>query len=498
MAEALSPELAADAASFANALPASVEMPAGAGKTHLLSATAKHVIDSGGRVLVLTHTNAGVHAINKRLKRFGITKAAARVSTITAFAFLLARAYPQLGDVTVPRHMVPTDSQRYVRAATKIAANEHIQAVLAASFTHLLVDEYQDCSEAHHAFVASVRNALPATGIFGDPLQAIFGFNERLMDWATVLTDFPSHQTTIAPHRWVGHNESLGQWLMTIRPLMVPDHVVKWNEIALPEGVTFKNVTGDRQGLLTAALEPRPDNETVLLIAARANAARSIACDLKGTFTVMEEIAGKFMSDRLDELTSLDPREYPLWLFDFTKKCHYGHGILDVQTLRQRYVKRRTASDLAVDGSKRAGAAPAIRALDSVLSSPTLLTLAAAMRDVPTSPALRLHSHEAWYDVQASIRGAITHAQGVGGLLEELAKVREVLRYTGRRDRRRIISRTLLVKGLEYDHVIIADVNQHDTINDLYVALSRARKTITILGTSDTLQLRPSPRGRTT
>ena len=87
-------------------------------------------------------------------------------------------------------------------------------------------------------------------------------------------------------------------------------------------------------------------------------------------------------------------------------------------------------------------------------------------------------------------------AAGDGVLLEELAKVREVLRHAGRRERRRIISRTLLVKGLEYDHVIIANVNEHASINDLYVALSRARKTIKILGVSDSLRLHQSRNGR--
>ena len=83
MPEHISAELAADAAAFAAALPASVEMPAGAGKTHLLSATAKHIVEGGGRVLVLTHTNAGVYAINARLKRFGITRGV-QVATITS------------------------------------------------------------------------------------------------------------------------------------------------------------------------------------------------------------------------------------------------------------------------------------------------------------------------------------------------------------------------------------------------------------------------------
>jgi hypothetical protein len=114
---------------------------------------------------------------------------------------------------------------------------------------------------------------------------------------------------------------------------------------------------------------------------------------------------------------------------------------------------------------------------------------------IPASSALRLHSHEAWYDVQTSIRGAVAQDNDTGVLLGELAKAREVLRYAGRRERKRLISRTLLVKGLEYDHVIIADVGDHAKVNDLYVALSRARKSITILGRSSILQLQPSPRG---
>lgn len=100
------------------------------------------------------------------------------------------------------------------------------------------------------------------------------------------------------------------------------------------------------------------------------------------------------------------------------------------------------------------------------------------------------------WPVQTSICGAVAQGNDTGVLLEELAKAREVLRYAGRRERKRVISRTLLVKGLEYDHVIIADVGDHAKVNDLYVALSRARKSIKILGSSSTLLLLPSPNGR--
>jgi DNA helicase IV len=46
-----------------------------------------------------------------------------------------------------------------------------------------------------------------------------------------------------------------------------------------------------------------------------------------------------------------------------------------------------------------------------------------------------------------------------------------------------------LVKGLEYDHVVIANVGQLTDVNNLYVALTRARKSVTIVGTTDTISL---------
>jgi hypothetical protein len=56
-----------------------------------------------------------------------------------------------------------------------------------------------------------------------------------------------------------------------------------------------------------------------------------------------------------------------------------------------------------------------------------------------------------------------------------------------------MVSRTLLVKGLELDHVVIADVN---TVADqwmFYVAMSRARKSITVLGSSPRFVLKATP-----
>ena len=45
------------------AMPCSVELPAGTGKTHLVAALAAAAAEQGERTLILTHTNAGVDVL---------------------------------------------------------------------------------------------------------------------------------------------------------------------------------------------------------------------------------------------------------------------------------------------------------------------------------------------------------------------------------------------------------------------------------------------------
>jgi hypothetical protein len=496
--EELSDDLKADAAGFMDALPASVVLPAGAGKTHLLAAGAKHVVDGGGKVLVITHTNAGVHAVVARLKRFGVTTGV-HVTTITSLAFRLARAYPVLGELIVPRVMVPEDSQAYVQAATRALAGVHIRAVLRASYTHVIVDEYQDCNTEHHAMVLKIKEAVARVGVLGDPLQAIFGFSEDLPDWDEVLREFPEHLDIAAePRRWAGQNEDLGAWLFSIRPHLTVGRVLKLDNPRYPPGVRFTDISGKHQGVANAARSALslPADETVLVISARHPASgRSIAGQLDGLYTVMEEVAGSFIGSWLTKLLNAEPEGYASWLFDFTKNCHAKCGILDPDPLGKRYRRGETGGHLLETSAKREPVRSAIEALDRVVANPTLAELAAAMDVIPSSPGIRLHSHEAWYDAKAAIRGAASQGGDESLLHAELAKARGSLRHAGRRERRRIISRTLLVKGLEYDHVIIADAGNHTEVNDLYVALTRARKSIHILASGGSLTLVASPRG---
>jgi len=483
----VSEELEEAAAAFAAALPGSVTLPAGAGKTHLLAATVCHLVADGGQVLVLTHTNAGVHAIQKRLREFGVTSGA-RVSTLTSFAFLLARAYPQIGVLKVPSVPIWSDSADYIAAANRVASAAIGQRVLRASFTHVLVDEYQDCSEDQHELVCTIASAIPATGIFGDPMQAIFGFNDvPLVVWETAIDRFPRHETPVKAWRWVGYNEELGRWLLAIREFMTVGQPFTFNQLERL-GLTYRNSTGWYQAVPDVVLKTKwPEADSVLVLAAWKNDARTIGADLRGAYTVMEEIAGDFMRKWLTDLTVLDAQGYATWLYELTKKCTYGHQELNA-AVKNNLSKGKTAGHLP-----RPGLEGALAALDSVVENPCFATLAAAMNSIPKSKSLRLHSHEAWYDIQAALRGAHAAGNDPAVLVGELARARDRIRHQGRRDRNRVVSRTLLVKGLEYDHVVIANIDRITDVNNLYVALTRARKSITIIGDSHTITLNATP-----
>lgn len=132
-----------------------VTAPAGCGKTQLIAhALAAH----GGRkpILVLTHTNAGVAALRGRLDRAEVPHSAYRLSTIDGWAIRLIASFPGRSghDPDILRLATPARDYPAIREfAWKLLQAGHVSEVLKASYAHLIVDEYQDCSVPQHYLV---------------------------------------------------------------------------------------------------------------------------------------------------------------------------------------------------------------------------------------------------------------------------------------------------------------------------------------------------------
>ncbi|NYE38663.1 hypothetical protein F4692_003813 [Nocardioides cavernae] len=473
-------DLRAHAAAVLAAAPCSVEMPAGTGKTHLLGTAAAVAADEGHRSLVLTHTNAGVDAIRKRLRKFGVPPAMVRVDTLTSWAFTLSRSYSTIAGVIVSELPDWTQSTAYLSGAGAVARSRAIADMHAASFDYLFIDEYQDCSLVLHDFVLALAEATPRTVVFGDRLQGIFTFDGPMANWDHhVLTNFPHHHIPVHPHRWTHHNTELGAWLLETRTLLTAGNTFDFAHHEVP-GLTFVQAVGPT-ALAQVAHGFRDFNETVVLFDKWPRDVAGHASRLGGSYTVMEDISGNFMRDMLRDVPAPGDPQIARWFAGFAKGCVVGLAGVDGPVLS------RLARGETVSHYQRDGISEVLAALDALLTNPTYEQVAVAAAVVRNTPGLRVYRWEAWNDTREAL--TLTSTSGEPPL-DNLARVRDRVRRSGRRSESRIASRTLLVKGLEYDHVIIADVSKMTDPCNLYVALSRARKSVTILGSSSRILLR--------
>ena len=193
-----------------------------------------------------------------------------------------------------------------------------------------------------------------------------------------------------------------------------------------------------------------------------------------------------FMANELAELAAVEASEYSIWLARLAKLCYEGYAKLDYTVLK------RLAKGQVVSGLKRPGLERTLKALDQVLANPTYEALAAAMREIGLAREAKLHSREAWNDIASALECCAEDAERTP--VSELVRLRDRLRHAGRPPLLRVVSRTVLIKGLEYDHVIISNLDRISDHCNLYVALTRARKTVTIIGRTPTITLTETKR----
>ena len=166
-----------------------VVAPAGCGKTHLITevlSVAQHK-----PYLVLTHTTAGVTALKKRLKRFSVPSQNYVVTTIDGWALRIAGSFPGLCPVDVGPEVPNQFYPSLRRSVLALLREGNINEAVRASYSRLLVDEYQDCNVLQHEMTVALSHLLP-TVVFGDPMQCIFSFSGPMPHWRdTVQVSFP-------------------------------------------------------------------------------------------------------------------------------------------------------------------------------------------------------------------------------------------------------------------------------------------------------------------
>ncbi|MSW21464.1 MAG: AAA family ATPase, partial [Actinobacteria bacterium] len=236
-----------------------VVAPAGCGKTQWLVDELKGK-DPERPSLLLTHTNAGVSALRKRLQRANVPPSAFRLSTIDGWALKLCGTFPERSEVPSAALGLTEPSVHYPiirECAARLVSRGHIADCLTKSYSNLFVDEYQDCTVRQHELVKQLAALLP-TLVVGDQMQAIFGFNvdDPLIAWDVVQTSFPVVNELRKPWRWINAGaEDLGEWLIKVRGTLERKEPVNLRDA--PQSVKWIELNGG------------PDDQVKMISAAR-------------------------------------------------------------------------------------------------------------------------------------------------------------------------------------------------------------------------------------
>ena len=461
-----------------------VVAPAGYGKTYLI---AESTACSTGRQLILTHTYAGVNALRRKMRTLGVSDRLYRIDTIASWVLRLSLSYSATSGWSEER---PANNARWsalYEACSGLLDHAFIRRIVRASYDGLYVDEYQDCSVAQHGIVLKLARDIPSR-VLGDPLQGIFDFDgQNPVDWERdVEGNFECLGVLDVPHRWIQAGAGdLGSWLQNVRTRLEQGQPIDLN-VGRPAAVTFKRANADPQALIrsqgnTCRFFQCERDHTVIAIHRGSQEYKAkchkLSQSLGGRFSSIEEVEGKALFSFIGKLERARTDAACLKeIVAFAKQCMTAVSrSLPAATLRGEYMNIRANTRNV----------KAVRWANAYLASPdssAIIGLLLALKEIPDVNLVRA---DLFYRALGALNKAVLHP--ALSLAEATDKYHGEFRHKGRPvGRRRLIGTTLLVKGLEFDHAIVLDATSLSK-KELYVALTRWARSLTIVSTSPVL-----------
>jgi hypothetical protein len=452
---------------------------AGTGKTHVIAWAVSRY--SRGRELILTHTHAGVDALRRRLGELGADPRRFRLDTIAGWSLRLVAAFPTRSRLPTPTPRTHEEYEAVSEAAARLLGLEPYRRIVRNSYAGVYVDEYQDCTKAHHSVVLGLASILPCR-VVGDPLQGIFGFGRnQLVSWeeevAPVFDALPAPTT---PWRWEGKNGELGSWLVGTRSALERGGAIDLREAPV-ERIDGRTASWMRDAQKACFGVAGREGETAVVIRSFGNQCHKIASVLAGTFSCVEPFDAQ---DLFDTASRIDDER------GFAR----GAAVLEFAASCMTKIKTELGALL---GALKAGRGtkskkhPVLRdAVLRVADDGGFHEIRAALEGLADLPGAVIYRRELFREMLRGLR-AVERGEA-GSLVDAVWQARERTRRAGRRLPRCAVGTTLLVKGLEFDHCIVMDADALDARN-LYVALTRGSRSLTVV--SRGAELRPGEGG---
>ena len=456
--------------------------PAGHGKTEMIVELVDHL---DGRQLLLTHTNAGVDALQKRLQRKNVSKTKYSISTIAAFCIKWGMSY--YNSAQIDKSLSPynrNEASRYYNqfynGASLIFDHDWVRKVLQNSYTGIIVDEYQDCNIKHHEIFHKLNRYLPVR-VLGDPLQGIFSFTgQPLVDWDNLGFNIVDVKTR--PWRWNDVNPELGEYLQDIRRLLLP---TLSGQIC---GIDFSNCPDcvclvDPDDFNPYRLLPEFKQYKSVLYIAKWPREQLNFCNRKmpGIFQYDEKQECDELFEYSDAFSKKTGFELALSIIAFESEC-----LTKVNSELASYINRlKSGNDDYSRIKKHQDFGELLHTENIVCPNDFIIAMLEWFEQNQIFKFYRKELHcEMLRSVKYARNNGISISDAAGHIRSDVPLQKRYTQF------KYLSSRTLLSKGLEFDCVLV-DMSDPLSAKEFYVAITRAMKKVYIITSSSLLKLKP-------
>lgn len=478
-----------------------VEAPAGCGKTHQAADYAHWLASQpgGGQALILTHTHAACDVFRART---AAVQRRVQITTIDGLVAQIAGAYHlALG--------LPSDTADWVRAqgdagfellAEKVcyllSGSTVVTSALVGRYPIVLCDEHQDANAAQHGVVMRLHAAGAKVRIFADPMQSIYvkGAKARAAHaqrWRDLCGKADRVEGLDFPHRWASGSLELGQWILRARLALQANQPIDLRTDR-PEGLVVhiadNLATARRGGVAFEVQSFRPVRKAItaaasmMVLAGQNDTVRGVSAFLGRSVPIWEGHS----RDGLPRLVAacIAARGSPVAIAsaftDFVQLVCKGFG--------DSAFANPFRADVAAGAIKQRTGKPAqLQALARlILESPDHVGVARALELL----AVLKDGHPQFADIEIDLRREYREAMRLMTFADPaLALIEITRRRTAVRSSlpSKFISTVHKAKGMEADHVLLMPCDKAHFGNAeekrclLYVALSRAKKSLTVV-----------------
>ena len=467
-----------DIEAFLSANKSIIIAPAGYGKTYTI-AEAISSYKGDKKVLVLTHTHAGIASLREKFEQKGLAPSTYHLDTICSFALDLTKTY-HVNKNDIPKESDANSLFDYaVEHATIILKAYPIKHLLSIKFEHLIVDEYQDCSLAQHQMVLELAQTLK-THLLGDPLQGLFEFRgQQIVDFndGSFSPFLQNCQSLDTPWRWKNSGQdALGQDLARIREKLLVEE-----DIDLQEYDSIKWI----QGAEDDYLKPQTNVRNALFQELNRG-----AVVIHPNSTSIEPRKSVVMHyPMLQLIEPIDGKEYYSCCQQFDN--HSGQALIkDITDMMRKMCNKSCINNwIKPDGTlknkRRQDDQVLLSKLESainpLLKEKTYLNIAKLIVAIARLPQIVIYRKEFIRDIYHTLIDA--NKLGLTAS-ESILRNRNILRRKGWKIMQKTIGTTLLTKGLEFSDVVVLNAQQFNDPKHLYVALTRCSERLVVISNS--------------